>query len=163
MFILVVILLFRIVQLEAVHSIFRFFPLIGFMFLMVACGDMSSSGLSSNSSSESEVLTHADQMPEFKGGNQKLIEYISRNVKYPANAKDMEMEGTVQVSFVVGKDGSISDAEIVKGIYSEINDEAIRVVESMPKWTPGKNKGKKVAVQLILPIRFELPKEENKK
>jgi protein TonB len=161
MFILIFILLFRFMPLDTFNSKFRFFPLIGFMLFLVACGDGSTSN-SSNPNQE-EILTNAEEMPEFKGGSQKLIEYISKNVRYPANARDMEMEGNVQVSFVVDKDGSIKDAEIVKGVYSEINDEAIRVVESMPKWKPGKNKGKKVAVQLILPIRFELPKEEDKK
>lgn len=146
---------------DTIHSKFRFFSLIGFMLFLVACGDGSTSN--SSNTNEEEVLTNAEQMPEFKGGSQKLIEYISKNVRYPANARDMEMEGNVQVSFVVDKDGSVKNAEIVKGVYSEINDEAIRVVESMPKWKPGKNKGKKVAVQLILPIRFRLPKEEDKK
>lgn len=101
-------------------------------------------------------------MPQFKGGKEKLIEYISSEVKYPGNAKDMEMEGAVYVSFIVEKDGSISSAEIKKGVYEDLNNEALRVVESMPKWIPAEHKGEKVAVQLVLPIRFDLPDEKEK-
>lgn len=161
MFLITAILLLRFFPISNLTAQFRFYPLLGLIFLWTACDNLSDLGIGDKSGEE--VRTNADEMPEFKGGNAKLIEFISKNVRYPANAKDMKLAGAVHVSFVVQKDGSIAKVEIEKGVYSDLNDEAIRVVKSMPKWIPAKHEGKKVAVKLILPIRFELPKDEDKK
>lgn len=149
-----------LVLLRGLSHRLRFIFFIVLTMLFAGCSQLSKSDNDNQFNSGEEPLTQADKMPEYKGGTEKLIQYISKEVKYPPNAKDMDVEGTVQVSFVVNKDGSISDANIEKGVYSELNDEALRVVESMPNWIPAKHKGKKVAVKLMLPIRFELPKDK---
>ncbi|HEY9258965.1 M56 family metallopeptidase [Chitinophaga sp.] len=104
-----------------------------------------------------EVFTFVEKPPVFKGGEDSLTHYLSRYTRYPRVAQENNISGTVFVQFIVDKDGSIKQAKTVgakKG--GGLEEEAIRVVSSMPKWTPGKQSGKSVAVQFNLPIRFEL-------
>ena len=84
------------------------------------------------------------------------MKFIGRTTKYPIPALEAKIEGRVIVQFVVGKDGSISDIEIYKGVNPDLDAEAIRVIGAMPKWIPGKQRGKKVAVKYCLPINFKL-------
>ncbi|MEX0810965.1 MAG: energy transducer TonB [Chitinophagales bacterium] len=151
-------MLLSLYLLKSLSTRYRFTILIVCSLFITGCAELLQGD--NDESDKDTPLTNADKMPEYKGGNEKLIEYISREVKYPGNAKDMKIEGTVQVSFVVAKDGSVRNAKIEKGIYSDLNDEALRVVKSMPKWIPGEHKGEKVAVKQILPIRFELPDDK---
>lgn len=110
---------------------------------------------------ETRVVTEApikavkwvEQMPEFDG---KLSEYLSNHIRYPSVAKENNIEGRVIVEFIVDEGGNISDTRILKGIGDGCDEEAIRVVRSMPKWKPGKQNGKSVKVYLVLPIIFEL-------
>ncbi|MBL4670038.1 MAG: energy transducer TonB [Flavobacteriales bacterium] len=98
----------------------------------------------------------AEVMPEFKGGIEKLFEYLGKNIKYPNRDKNNGMEGTVYLQFVVGKKGEIKNIKILRGVTDLMDKEAIRVLKAMPKWTPGKQSGRPVSVIYNLPIKFQL-------
>lgn len=99
-------------------------------------------------------------MPEFPGGTEKMMDYLSKNIKYPEAAKEKGISGRVFLSFVIEKDGAVSDVKVAKGIGKECDDEALRVVKAMPKWKPGLMKGKPVRVSYMLPIFFKLDESE---
>lgn len=99
-------------------------------------------------------------MPEFPGGTEKFMEYLSGNIKYPEEAKEKGISGRVFIQFVVEKDGSVSNVKVAKGIGKECDDEAVRVVKAMPKWKPGLMKGKPVRVNYMLPVNFKLDEGE---
>ena len=103
-----------------------------------------------------KVYDVVEQMPEFPGGMPALIAFLQNNVKYPADAEKQKVEGKVMVSFVVETDGSISDVKVMKKVFPSLDAEAIRVVKAMPRWTPGKQKGKVVRVHFSLPIAYRL-------
>ncbi|MBU1369049.1 MAG: TonB family protein [Bacteroidetes bacterium] len=105
---------------------------------------------------EAEIFTVVESMPEFPGGPAKMMEYIAKNIKYPAMARESGIQGRVFVNFVVEPDGSVSNVKILRGIGGGCDEEAIRVVKSMPKWTPGRQRGKAVRVSFNLPVRFTL-------
>ena len=107
-------------------------------------------------SSGEDALEVVEEMPEFPGGEIELMKFISRNVKYPDDAKEAGKAGRVIVKFVIDKDGSISDATILRSVYPSIDAEALRVVNAMPKWNPGKVKGEPVKVKYTLPLSFSL-------
>ncbi|MFR9166798.1 MAG: energy transducer TonB [Dysgonomonas sp.] len=98
----------------------------------------------------------AEVMPQFPGGKIELMKYISNSLRYPAIAVDNGIEGRVVLRFVVGKDGKISDIEVLKGIDPSCDNEAVRVVKSMPKWVPGSQNGNPVAVYFTLPVSFQI-------
>ena len=95
-------------------------------------------------------------MPGFPGGEEELFRFLGKNIKYPAMAKDAGIKGMVYVNFVVWIDGTIKDVKVLRGIGGGCDEEAMRVVKSMPKWKPGKQRGKTVPVSYNLPIRFTL-------
>ncbi|GAB6010619.1 energy transducer TonB [Viscerimonas tarda] len=101
-------------------------------------------------------FTTGEEMPEFKGGRQKLMAFIANNLRYPVEASKAGIEGRVIVRFVVAKDGSVKDAGAMRSLSPVLDAEAIRVVNKMPKWTPGKKNGKPVDVYYTLPIIFRL-------
>lgn len=105
---------------------------------------------------EEEIFTIVEKMPEFPGGTEKLFKYLGQNIEYPPMAKDAGIKGKVYVTFVVDKDGSIADVKVLRGIGGGCDEEAIRVVKGMPRWHPGKQRGKSVRVQYNLPINFIL-------
>jgi protein TonB len=105
---------------------------------------------------EQEIFTIVEEMPSFPGGDAALMKYLGSNIKYPAIAKDAGIQGTVYVTFVVDEKGEVKDAKVLRSIGGGCDEEAIRVVKSMPKWKPGKQRGKSVKVQYNLPIRFTL-------
>lgn len=105
---------------------------------------------------EEEVFTIVEEMPSFPGGEAKLFEYLGKNIKYPQIAKEAGISGVVYVNFVVGSNGNISDVKVLRGIGGGCDEEAVRVVKNMPKWKPGKQRGKPVKVSYNLPIRFSL-------
>lgn len=105
---------------------------------------------------EEQIFQIVEDMPSFPGGEAKLFEYLGKNMKYPSMARDAGIQGVVFVQFVVGKDGSIRDVTVLRGIGGGCDEEAIRVVEKMPNWKPGKQRGKAVTVQYRLPVRFVL-------
>ena len=94
--------------------------------------------------------------PEFPGGMEALIKYLSENIKYPEQAKKDKIQGKVYISFVVEKDGSVADAKVLRGIGGGCDEEALRVVNAMPNWTPGKQRNTPVRVQFNLPVAFKL-------
>lgn len=97
-----------------------------------------------------------EQMPSFPGGKEALMKFISENVKYPKEAEEKGLQGRVVVRYIIEKDGSISEVEIAKSVNEYLDAEAIRVVNAMPKWIPGKQKGEPVRVKFTLPITFRL-------
>lgn len=103
-----------------------------------------------------KVFDVVEQMPEYPGGIQALFEYLSQNVKYPADAEKQKVEGRVIATFVVETDGTINNVEVVKPVFPSLDAEAIRVLQGMPKWTPGKQSGKEVRVKYTVPINFNL-------
>lgn len=103
-----------------------------------------------------KVYTYVEQMPEFPGGREAMMKYIGINTKYPALALRNQVEGKVFVAFVVKPDGSISDTKVLKGIGSGCDEEAVRVINSMPAWTPGKQNGRTVAVSYTVPVTFSV-------
>jgi protein TonB len=105
---------------------------------------------------EAEIFTVVESMPEFPGGPAKMMEYIAKNIKYPAMARESGIQGRVFVNFVVEPDGSVSNVKVLRGIGGGCDEEAVRVVEAMPKWTPGRQRGKAVRVSFNLPVRFTL-------
>ncbi|WP_192821579.1 energy transducer TonB [Rufibacter sp. LB8] len=102
------------------------------------------------------IFTVVEQMPEYEGGLQKLMSYISKNIKYPRAALSQGIEGTVVLSFVVMPSGDIAQIEVLKGLGFGTEEEAIRVVSKMPRWKPGIQNGRAVPVKMTLPIRLEL-------
>lgn len=105
--------------------------------------------------SDTKTFRVVEVMPQFKGGDAKLMEYLMMNVKYPESAAKAKQQGRAIVGFVVGKDGTVSDVYIVKSTgYDVLDNEAMRVVKSMPAWEPGKQKGKPVDVKYFVPITF---------
>ncbi len=103
-----------------------------------------------------QIFTVVENDPEFPGGMEALYKFLRDNIKYPQLARDNNITGRVYVTFVVEKDGSIANPRILKDIGGGCGQEAIRVVKSMPKWTPGKQRGKAVRVQFNLPVSFNL-------
>ena len=107
-------------------------------------------------SSEKDVYTVVELMPVFSGGMKALQDYLLHSVRYPDEAIKKGIHGKVYVSFVVAKDGSVLNAKVVRSANTLLDAEALRVINSMPRWTPGKQGGNDVAVQLTIPILFML-------
>jgi len=105
---------------------------------------------------ENKVFLVVEQQPEFEGGYEAMMNFIRKNMRSPASARRMGIDGTVFVSFVVGKDGAINDVKVIRGISADCDKEAVRVVQAMPPWKPGKQNGKPVFVRFNLPIKFKL-------
>ena len=106
---------------------------------------------------EEVVFVVVEKMPEFPGGTQELMKYLSQNVKYPVIAQENGIQGRVICQFVVNKDGSIVDVEVVRsGGDPSLDKEAVRVIKSMPKWKPGQQRGKAVRVKYTVPVNFRL-------
>jgi protein TonB len=105
---------------------------------------------------EPEEYTNAQVMPAYNGGLQAMYRFISRNVKYPRVAQRNGIEGTVFVTFVVSKDGSVTNVSVAKGISEECDKEAIRIISLLDKWTPGQQNHRAVNVRMTIPIKFDL-------
>jgi periplasmic protein TonB len=105
---------------------------------------------------QAEIFTVVEEQPGYPGGEEARIAYLQQNIKYPEEAKELGIQGKVFVTFVVEVDGSITDVRVLRGIGGGCDEEAIRVVKSMPKWVPGKQRGVPVRVQFNLPIKFTL-------
>ncbi|MBN3034255.1 MAG: energy transducer TonB [Bacteroidales bacterium] len=105
---------------------------------------------------EAPIFTVVEAMPEFPGGEEARIRFLSDNIKYPQMARESGIQGRVFLTFVVERDGSVTDVKVLRGIGGGCDEEAIRVVQSMPRWIPGKQRGKPVRVQFNMPILFKL-------
>ncbi len=97
-----------------------------------------------------------EEKPEFPGGEAAMFQWIAKNIKYPEIAKENGVQGKVFVQFVIGKDGKVTDVQVVRGVDPSLDKEAVRVIQSMPAWKPGKQRGKPVKVSFQLPINFRL-------
>ena len=103
-----------------------------------------------------EVFFIVEEMPEFPGGEQALREYLGNHIKYPEIAQKKGIQGKVYVTFTVTKTGTIADAKIARGVDPSLDQEALRVVNELPNWQPGKQRGQAVNVQYTVPINFKL-------
>lgn len=139
-------------------KLFFTLPLMVLLIMLVGIvnGSISfASGTQQNDQKE-QIMIQCDEMPLFHGGTEGLFKFMTDNIVYPENAKKSGIKGKVFVGFVVEKDGSVSNVEILKGVGSGLDEEAVRVIKLMPKWQPGKDKGKLVRVKIAVPIVFSL-------
>jgi len=105
---------------------------------------------------DDEFFMVVENMPQFPGGDLGLMKYIQKHVKYPAIAKEYNITGKVYISFIVDKSGKVTNVKIVRGVDKNLDAEAMRVVKSLPKYKPGKQRGKAVRVMFTIPINFQL-------
>lgn len=105
---------------------------------------------------EEEIFQVVEEMPEFPGGQEALLAYLGKNIKYPSIAQENNIQGRVIIEFVVNKDGSIVEPRVLKSLDSSCDKEALRVIKAMPKWKPGKQRGKAVRVKYTCPVMFRL-------
>lgn len=105
---------------------------------------------------EQQIFQVVEEMPSFPGGTAECMKFLSKNIKYPTISQENGVQGRVIVQFVVNTDGSIVDAVVARGVDPYLDKEALRVVSMMPKWTPGKQRGKAVRVRYTLPVMFRL-------
>ena len=105
---------------------------------------------------DDEFFMVVENMPEFPGGDLGLMKYIQKNVKYPPIAKEYNITGKVYVQFIVDKTGTVTNVKVVRGVDKNLDAEAVRVVKSLPKYKPGKQRGKPVRVMFTIPINFTL-------
>ena len=105
---------------------------------------------------ENGVHQVCEEMPEFPGGMQECMKWLGKNIKYPTESIEKGVQGRVIIQFVVEKDGSITDAKVVRGVDPLLDAEALRVINQSPKWKPGKQKGEAVRVKYTLPVAFRL-------
>ena len=110
--------------------------------------------------SQPDVFDKVDEMPQFPGGMPAMMQYLSSNIRYPEDAKEAGAQGRVIVSFIVEKDGSISNAKVTKPTYSSLDEEALRLVSAMPNFIPGKQNGEAVRVKYSFPVSFRLGSKE---
>lgn len=103
-----------------------------------------------------DIFSPVEQMPTFPGGDIELMKFLKKNLNYPKMSKELGITGTVFVEFIVDESGEMTDIKIAKGVSSDIDKEAIRVVKMMPKWIPGSQRNQPVQVGMRLPIRFTL-------
>ena len=105
---------------------------------------------------EPEVVMVVEDMPEFPGGTAALMQYLQKNIKYPAICRENNIQGRVLVTFIVNKDGAVVEPEVVKSVNPSLDKEALRVISTMPKWKPGSQRGKPVRVKYTVPVNFRL-------
>ncbi|MDR1698211.1 MAG: energy transducer TonB [Prevotellaceae bacterium] len=107
---------------------------------------------------DEKVYDVAEVMPQYPGGVAAMKDFIRRNLRYPASARESSIQGRVIIEFIVEKDGSLSDFKIRRSLEKDCDNEALRVVQMMPKWIPGKQNGQLVRVRILIPIVFRLEK-----
>jgi protein TonB len=105
---------------------------------------------------DNEIFVIVEEMPEFPGGMGELLSFIYKSIRYPVVAQENGIQGRVTCAFVINKDGSIVDAEVIRGVNASLDKEALRVINSMPKWKPGRQRGKEVRIKYHVPINFRL-------
>ena len=103
-----------------------------------------------------QIFTVVEKQPEFPGGMAELMKFLAKSIKYPVIAQENGIQGRVVCSFVVNRDGSIVDIQVMRGVDPSLDKEAVRVIGTMPKWKPGEQRGKPVRVRFILPVQFRL-------
>ena len=123
----------------------------------ITLGSMKANGTEKMIADKEGIYNVTDVMPAYPGGQNALEDYMNNNVEYPQNAIDNNSEGTVKVQFVVDENGNVANAKVVgQKLENGLDEEAVKVVSNMPKWTPGKVKGKNVKTRIVLPITYKL-------
>jgi TonB family protein len=110
---------------------------------------------------DDQIFSVVENPPTYPGGEEARIRFLQEKVRFPSEARDAGLQGTVFISFVIEKDGSISDAKVERGVGESLDQEALRVVKAMPNWNPGRQRGQAVRVQYTMPIRFVLNTEKS--
>ena len=128
-------------------------PLVAAIGLMAACTETPAEAIQQEAD---KVFKEAEVMPEYPGGMEGLMNYMINSIKYPETAEADGLEGKVFVQFVIAPDGKVGQVEVVKSVRDDLDSEAVRVISEMPDWTPGKQDGKNVSVQMVLPIAYKL-------
>jgi TonB family protein len=105
---------------------------------------------------DGKIFTLVEVQPEYRGGVKAMLEFIKKNLRYPASARRTGAQGTVYAQFLVNKDGSLSDIRTIEGVHPALDAEAERVIKLMPPWKPGHQKGKPVTVRFVMPVKFKL-------
>jgi protein TonB len=123
--------------------------------LLLSC-KKNTEDLKNQSVKEDETFNFVEQLPEFPGGPAAMTKFINDNMRYPEEAKLHKVAGTVVIQFVVTKEGKITNVTLTRGIGYGCDEEALRVIQSMPDWKPGKYKNKEVPVNFTLPVKFKL-------
>lgn len=132
-----------------------FIALLSFGFMANAMAQHFDEGEEVIEQSESDkVFEVVDEMPSFPGGQSALFDFMAKNIKYPKVAEENGIQGRVILTFIVKKDGSLSDVRVAKSVDPSLDKEAVRIIKSMPKWNPGTHKGKYVNVKFTLPVTF---------
>jgi protein TonB len=116
--------------------------------------------VTSRSIETNEIFDVVEDSPEFPGGMEAWNEFLMNHLKYPEQAREMGIEGTVYVVFEIRKDGSVKNAELIRGIGAGCDEEALRIIKESPNWTPGKQRGHIVNVRMRVPIKFKLGDKE---
>lgn len=109
---------------------------------------------SQSDDSDNSVYKLVEEMAQFPGGQNEMLKYLQENLQYPEAAKANDVHGKVLVKFIVERDGSLSDIKVMRGLGSGCDEEAIRLIQSMPKWKAGKNRGKEVRTSMMVPVIF---------
>lgn len=136
-------------------TIMRFKILVVFALLLVCLGVKAQRTVENDTVYE-KATNIPDVMPSYPGGSQVLLKYLQTQIRYPSDARKMKVEGRVVVSFVVDKDGWVTNVSVLKGVFPSLDREAVRVVSGMARWNPGMQNGKPVKVKYSLPISFRL-------
>ena len=120
-------------------------------------------GISTSQAQQEKIVEVPDINPEFVGGIEKLFEYLEENLNYPEMAKENGIQGKVFIQFDVWKDGDIKNVEVLKGVHETLDSAAVRVVKTMPKWTPGYINGEPVNSRFTLPLSFKITSKDDEK
>lgn len=140
-------------KLSTQYTTWRAAPFLLFALLIAACFTSLEAAAQTD---PDPVFMEVDEMPKPKGGMEGWNSYLAQNMKYPKEARDTKVEGTVVIAFVVLENGEISTPEILRGIGNGCDEEVLRLVKESPIWTPGKKDGKVVKTRMRLPVRFKL-------
>lgn len=125
-------------------------------FLLIVISQQASAQYVAESYSTMKDTSACDVMPQFRGGEMGLRKYIANNVRYPKIAKKKNIQGTVYIGFVVNEFGDVCNVEVLRGVHQSLDDEAVRVIKSLPKWKPATKDGQPVSVSHSVPIKFML-------
>ena len=147
------------------NTIYTFTFITSFLILSFQTNAQESDSTVVDSTQTEQIFTIVETLPSFPGGMPAFYRYVGKNMNYPTQAKRMGVEGKVLLTFVVDKTGTIKDIEVVRGIGSGCDQEAIHVLKNSPKWNPGIQRGRKVNTKMMIPLIFKLsdPKKGKKK
>ncbi len=154
-------------RISAILSMLIILPLFSIIWLVQSCGPRPETAVEAEEAAavsdeykQEVIFTVVEEQPQFPGGESARQQFMMDNLEYPQAARQAGIQGTVFVSFVIEQDGSVSNVEVLRGVGSGLDEEAVRVVKAMPRWIPGRQRGEDVRVQFNMPIRFRLSQDE---